>query len=295
MFDRQPSEQEQLIHELDDIQIDAISNSLKSNHSDIDGLQSVVLGQCVKGVSMPKFSTVDSSKKFLQILNTGDHWVCITNRFSESTHDVFVYNSLYGPVSDSLVIQTSSILRSYPDSADDSIRFHIRECCQQTNKTRLCGFYAAAFALAVSNNVDPTGTFYDENTLPQQVLQRISSGNVDTIEGLQAPRQRNMSTVVRKKLYCVCHKPAAGRNMIQCDRCDNWLHATCVGLSSKQLRLLNNSSTPFTCSSCEGYSKQNRSHTVEVVDDSNDAGTTEKGSYCVKKQRFKLPNVKQLC
>jgi hypothetical protein len=71
------------IPELGDLDIDQLQTMLRMHFPDVGGLQSVVLGQCMLNVSLPKFSPVESCKRFVQILNVGDHWVSITNRFSD--------------------------------------------------------------------------------------------------------------------------------------------------------------------------------------------------------------------
>eukprot|EP00047_Mylnosiga_fluctuans_P002987 m.226868 g.226868 ORF g.226868 m.226868 type:complete len:505 (+) comp11496_c0_seq1:163-1677(+) len=49
-------------------------------------------------------------------------------------------------------------------------------------------------------------------------------------------------------LYCVCRQPYnKKRNMVQCDRCDDWFHPECVGIVD--LRALSNA--PYYCPNCE--------------------------------------------
>ena len=60
-----------LLDELDDQDIDRIQALLRSRFKKIDGLQSVVLDQCVQNISLPKFSACDAQKKFVQIINIG--------------------------------------------------------------------------------------------------------------------------------------------------------------------------------------------------------------------------------
>ena len=68
---------------------------------------------------MPKFNAADK-RRFVQIFNTGDHCVCVTNVFSRKTHIVYVYDSLYSNVSDALVLQVSSLLRA-EDKPDEIV------------------------------------------------------------------------------------------------------------------------------------------------------------------------------
>ena len=36
------------------------------------------------------------------------------------------------------------------------------------------------------------------------------------------------------QLYCLCRRPWQGRFMIQCDRCDEWYHGTCVNVTPSE-------------------------------------------------------------
>ena len=103
------------------------------------------------------------NKHFVQIFNTGDHWVCATNVFSSSTHVVYVYDSLYSHVSDLLVLQVSSLLleEDYPDE----VEFVVRHFKQQTIGTGICGSYVVAACVACVLREDPTGRLYDEVTM----------------------------------------------------------------------------------------------------------------------------------
>jgi len=52
-----------------------------------------------------------------------------------------------------------------------------------------------------------------------------------------------------KTLYCVCQRNVhPDRVMVQCDRCMNWLHPTCLGFNHNVLK----EEEPFICSPCQG-------------------------------------------
>ena len=50
-------------------------------------------------------------------------------------------------------------------------------------------------------------------------------------------------------LYCLCRKPETVE-MIGCDTCDNWYHASCVGLDFAEVLPIIDS-FPFICPDCE--------------------------------------------
>mmetsp|Transcript_51422 Transcript_51422/g.111807 ORF Transcript_51422/g.111807 Transcript_51422/m.111807 type:complete len:202 (+) Transcript_51422:249-854(+) len=47
-------------------------------------------------------------------------------------------------------------------------------------------------------------------------------------------------------LYCLCRKPYDGSFMIQCEQCNEWYHAQCIGLTEKKARRKTN----LVCTVC---------------------------------------------
>ena len=56
--------------------------------------------------------------------------------------------------------------------------------------------------------------------------------------------------VIKKELkvtYCICRRPDDGRVMVQCDKCKDWFHHHCLGLSQSRARRLGS----FLCPVCK--------------------------------------------
>jgi len=210
--------------ELDDVDIQKAMDVLKSHCPTVAGLEHVGLGTCIRGRSVPRFGAA-GSRRFVQIVNVGDHWVCATNLFGETTSDVYVYDSLFSCVTPSLVVQMSSILRL--DNVSSSITFHIREFKQQKPGTRWCGYYAVAAAFAVCLGTDPTGTMYPMELLHETVKQHLEAGSFGLVPAYNCRLKRDVQTLTKQKLFCVCHKRAMGQ-MLRCERCYNQFHASCI-------------------------------------------------------------------
>jgi len=210
--------------ELDDVDIQKAMDILKTHCPSVAGLEHVGLGICIRGRSVPRFAAA-GSRRFVQIVNVGDHWVCATNVFGETTSDVYVYDSLFSCVTPSLVVQTSSILRL--DNESSSITFHIRDFKQQKPGTRWCGYYAVAAAFAVCLGADPTGTVYRMELLHEAVKRHLEAGSFGLLPAANCKLKRDVQMLTQQRLFCVCHRRAMGQ-MLRCERCYNRFHASCI-------------------------------------------------------------------
>ncbi|CAH1248328.1 PHF3 [Branchiostoma lanceolatum] len=53
------------------------------------------------------------------------------------------------------------------------------------------------------------------------------------------------------KAYCICRKPHGKRFMICCDRCEEWYHGDCVGITKKEGIRLEKNSEDYICPRCK--------------------------------------------
>ncbi|XP_074203687.1 death-inducer obliterator 1 isoform X2 [Camelus bactrianus] len=69
-------------------------------------------------------------------------------------------------------------------------------------------------------------------------------------------------------LYCICRQPHNNRFMICCDRCEEWFHGDCVGISEARGRLLERNGEDYICPNCTILQVQdeNSSETVDPQD-----------------------------
>jgi hypothetical protein len=217
--------------ELSSDELEAVSDVMKENVGEsFGGLQHTGLGAFVTGCSMPRFKAV-GSRRFVQILHQPDHWVCATNVFSDCTHDVFLYDSLFESIESSTVAQVTALLRE--EDEPDEITFHLRNFKQQKSGTRLCGFYAVAAAFSCCLDVDPTGYFYKAADL-QSHLQRCLDNRKLMLFPATITNKVTFNVVCVRKLHCLCQSPSS-KNMVQCTYCLNWYHTKCVKVENKQL------------------------------------------------------------
>ena len=186
--------------------------------------------------SMPNFSAA-GTKRFVQICNVSDHWVCVTNVFSRESHDVYVYDSLYETISDKLLVQVSSLLRG--EETPDQITFHVREFQKQSHG-RKCGFFAAASAVAIVNGVDPSFLKFNERQLQSDFCMLHNDGLDKPFQSsIRIVQNPDKAIVVLDKVHCVCHRKSIGK-MVQCGKCLNWYHNDCVVIDLSQSTLEEN-------------------------------------------------------
>ncbi|KAM4842641.1 death-inducer obliterator 1 isoform 2-T8 [Thomomys bottae] len=72
-------------------------------------------------------------------------------------------------------------------------------------------------------------------------------------------------------LYCICRQPHNNRFMICCDRCEEWFHGDCVGISEARGRLLERNGEDYICPNCT---------ILQVQDETNSEATEEQELRC---------------
>ncbi|XP_078093031.1 death-inducer obliterator 1-like isoform X2 [Mustelus asterias] len=86
------------------------------------------------------------------------------------------------------------------------------------------------------------------------------------------------------KLYCICRQPHNNRFMICCDRCEEWFHGDCVGISMARGRLLERNGEDYICPDCSPSPskggttemKPGQQESKSVLASNNDPSLTEK-------------------
>ena len=121
--------------------------------TDFGGLFASGYEQYVSEKSMPKFMAV-GNQRFIQILNVGDHWVCVANTLTANKHKVFVYDSSYRKINNSLQLKVSSLLRG--EDTPDEITYKVSNYQRQGNGSRMSGFHALAAVVSLLNSENPT-------------------------------------------------------------------------------------------------------------------------------------------
>lgn len=67
-------------------------------------------------------------------------------------------------------------------------------------------------------------------------------------------KRNNLPVIPAVPVYCICRLPNTGEPMIECDKCNEWYHFRCVGMSAEHAARL----SQYVCVRCEATEKGKR-------------------------------------
>ena len=109
--------------------------------------------------------------------------------------------------------------------------------------------------IAASRGAEPKGSSLAntrggaEDTLHQEKVQE-ERGQTSISRNNNNPTDRRKTSPKKLPIFCVCQQPEeTGRDMVQCDDCDEWYHLDCLGLKPNYVDSLAN----FFCKSCRPH------------------------------------------
>ncbi|XP_037668212.1 death-inducer obliterator 1 isoform X2 [Choloepus didactylus] len=79
---------------------------------------------------------------------------------------------------------------------------------------------------------------------------KASEGIKEEEPGDAIRHRRDCEVYDPNALYCLCRQPHNNRFMICCDRCEEWFHGDCVGISEARGRLLERNGEDYICPNC---------------------------------------------
>ncbi|XP_047439123.1 death-inducer obliterator 1-like isoform X3 [Mugil cephalus] len=89
-----------------------------------------------------------------------------------------------------------------------------------------------------------------------------SSSSVDSDEGGYDPNA----------LYCICRQKHNKRFMICCDRCEEWFHGDCVGITEARGRLMERNGEDYICPNCTAKKNQVVRPATSILSTSTETG-----------------------
>ena len=220
---------------LTDSEIYAGQLLLKREFPFVDGLDDPV----VKGPLV-----VPATSEFVQIVNTGSHWVClstISTPFNSGT--VKIFDSMYC-TPHPIAIEHACRMLMY---SGDKVNFR-NEKVQRQVSDKDCGLFSLAYATDLCHGLDPVNRKYDQGYMRQHYVNCLENGAMvpfpTTEKRVPYHLGCNKSSVA---IYCVCRLPYDKEEYVQCSTCKTWYHPTCVNIPNWAI----NSNRRWRCNKCK--------------------------------------------
>ena len=150
---------------LADSEVSAAQEMLKNQFPSVDGLRdtSVVTGD----------PTTPCTSPFVQILNTGGHWVCMSNVYAAEKDSIDVYDSIFPTICQILKDTACRMLMS----PTHSIKFVGHKVQKQVGRND-CGLFAIAFATSICFGKDPSAESFNQPQMRAHFLKCLESGKM---------------------------------------------------------------------------------------------------------------------
>ena len=220
---------------LTDSEIHAGQLLLKKEFPFLDGLNDT---------SITGSHVVPAQSDFVQIVNTGSHWVCLTSIATGSASGtVRIFDSLYLKPS-SIAIEHACRMLMFPG---DQVTL-VNEKVQRQVGSNDCGLFAMAFATDLCNGLDPVNQRYEQGCMRQHYVSCLENGSMvpfpKTTKKVPLHIGSKKSSVA---IYCVCRMPYDKEEYVQCSyRCRAWYHTSCVKIPEWAI----NSGRRWKCGEC---------------------------------------------
>ena len=214
---------------------------LKRDYPFVDGL----CDPAIKGSLI-----VPATSEFIQIINTGNHWVCLSTISTTSSPDtVKIFDSLYQNTNSTAVEHACRMLM-YPG---DKVTF-INEKVQRQVGGSDCGLFSLAFATDLCHGIDPTNQNYNQGSMRQHYVNCIENGAMSPFPKTEKRVPRHLGSIKSSvAIYCVCRLPYDREEYVQCSngKCKKWYHPTCVKIPAWAI----NSNRKWRCNKCKDDAK----------------------------------------
>ena len=198
--------------ELNDLQINAFQNLLKTECKHVDGLMDTLL--------LKKAFQFREGKIMLQVIHIrSSHWAAL----QVYGNNVCVYDSSYT----SLSKDTLAIVAKLVCCQQRELHIKLMNTAKQIGSAD-CGLFALATITSLALGSDPLMVIYDQDELRLHYIRTLESGEVTTFPILKKRRPATQYKLETCNVYCICRLPDHGGQMIGCDGCDEWFHSECL-------------------------------------------------------------------
>ena len=102
-----------------------------------------------------------------------------------------------------------------------------------------CGVFAIAFATSICARHDPTMKVFDQKKMRKHLITCLENAKITPFPEHSLKRARALKKSQEEvPVYCICRLPDDGSVMVQCEKCSEWYHTSCVQIpknSSKKI------------------------------------------------------------
>ena len=191
-----------------------------------------------------------SCTDFVQVIFIAPgHWACLTNKFSNSSNVVELYDSLHTTPGEqsTIVRQACTILKC----KETEISINVINCQLQRGGSD-CGLFAIAMAADLCRDRDPYMICYDQSKMRSHLAEAFEQLMLLPFPSISLKNnlKRRVLASTTVAVYCICRQPEVFP-MIECDKCSVWFHQDCVRVPDSLMRLLATEDDDWYCPSCE--------------------------------------------
>ena len=190
---------------------------------------------------------VPATSDFIQIINTGGHWVCLsTISTTPSPSTVMIFDSMYRNANSTLIEHACRMLM-YPGEKVTIVNEKVKRQVGGSD----CGLFSLAFGTDLCHGIDPTNQKYNQGSMRLHYVNYLENG---TMSPFPKTEKRVSFHLGSKKslvaIYCVCRLPNDKEEYVQCsnDKCKEWYHPKCVKIPD----WVRNSNHKWRCNKCKG-------------------------------------------
>ena len=163
---------------------------------------------------------IPAKSAFVQILNTGGHWVCLSTVATKPDSGIVkVFHSLYNKPSQNAIEYSARLLKH--------------------NGSTLC------------HRVDPANEQYDQTVMRSHYVKCLESKAMIPFPKTTKRVPSEMTCIkTLVEIFCLCRQPNDHHQYVQCFFCQEWYHPTCMDIPIRVI----NTRRKWRCVKCKGSS-----------------------------------------
>ena len=201
----------------------------------------VVLSVCFSGWRFTGPMVIPAISEFIQIVNIGAHWVCISTLGCQAGI-VRIFDSLYSKPSSVAIYHACRILH-HPQN---TVTFLNKRVQKQVGSSD-CALFALAFATDLCYGLYPTSPRHSQKEMQQHYVTCLESGAIVPFPKTdkRAPFHLGCNSI-SVPIFCLCRLPKDRKEYVECFSCHGLYHPDCVSIPEWAIK----SRLQWNCQKC---------------------------------------------